>query len=62
MLYQGKRELDDDYRKKRAIKDQAADSSLCIFDQPAVETEFPYNSHIFIWNKELQASIWDAAD
>lgn len=50
MLYQGKRELDDDYRKKRDIKDQAADSSLCIlciFDQPAVVAEFPYNGHIF---------------
>jgi len=47
MFYQGKRELDDDYRKKRAIKDQAADSSLCIFDQPAVVSEIPYSSHIF---------------
>lgn len=47
MLYQGKRELDDAYRKKGAMKDQAADSSLCIFDWPAVVAEFPYNGHIF---------------
>lgn len=31
---------------KRAIKEQAADSSLCIFDQPAVVAQFPYSGQI----------------
>lgn len=33
--------------KKRAIKEQAADSSLCIFDQPAVVAELSYTGRVF---------------
>lgn len=53
MLYWGKRARDGDCRTKRAMKEQAADFSLCIFDQPAVVVQFPYKGQFFFfWNKK----------